>query len=209
MVHPVNSPAMIGSLLLNSWGNVAPAAVVPEARERAVRWNLPEVDRLTAGDRNGSAAAPTLQPDGGPFGRAIPTEQWQYEPKWDGFRCIVFRDGNEVELQSKSGRPMTGIPGIGRGPRGLKPVKVRARRRNRRPAGGAFSFDALLQRIHPAPSRVGKLATETPGADDPVRSTGRAGWTSAPRGPSIFVGEHWKRSTPNMAVATLDFASRR
>jgi len=88
---------------------------------------------------------------------------WQYEPKWDGFRCLLFRDGERVELQSKSGQSLTRyFPEL---------VDAAAALTARRfvldgeivvPHGRAFSFDALLQRIHPAASRVKKLAAETP-----------------------------------------------
>ena len=96
-------------------------------------------------------------------GRIPRGAEWQYEPKWDGFRCLAFRDGAKVELQSKSGRAMTRyFPEL---------VAALAHLRAKRfvldgeivvPSDGAFSFDALLQRIHPAPSRVRKLADETP-----------------------------------------------
>jgi ATP-dependent DNA ligase len=90
-------------------------------------------------------------------------EAWRYEPKWDGFRCLAFRDGDKVELQSKSGRPMSRyfpelVAAIGK----LKPRKFVLDGEIVVPADGGFSFDALLQRIHPAPSRIRKLAGETP-----------------------------------------------
>ena len=90
-------------------------------------------------------------------------EAWQYEPKWDGFRCLAFRDGPKLELQSKSGQPLTRyFPEVG----GLL-LKLKARRfvldgELAVPAGPAFSFDDLLQRIHPADSRVRNLAAEHP-----------------------------------------------
>ncbi|MGN6748260.1 MAG: ATP-dependent DNA ligase [Xanthobacteraceae bacterium] len=94
----------------------------------------------------------------------IPTgAAWRYEPKWDGFRCLAFRDGARVELQSKSGRSMSRffpelVAAIGK----LKPRKFVLDGEIVVPADGAFSFDALLQRIHPAPSRIRRLAAETP-----------------------------------------------
>jgi ATP-dependent DNA ligase len=89
--------------------------------------------------------------------------EWQYEPKWDGFRCLVFRDGKNVELRSKSGRPMTRyFPELVEAVRALKAPKFVLDGEIVVPTNGAFSFDALLQRIHPAPSRVQRLATETP-----------------------------------------------
>src|SRR5437016_7277051 len=85
---------------------------------------------------------------------AIPVgPEWQYEPKWDGFRCLVFRDGGNVELRSKSGRPMTRyFPELVAAVRALKPQKFVLDGEIVVPTNGAFSFDALLQRIHPAPS---------------------------------------------------------
>jgi ATP-dependent DNA ligase len=94
----------------------------------------------------------------------IPTgDDWQYEPKWDGFRCLVFRDGDKVELQSKSGQPLTRyFPELVEATRGFKAKKFVLDGEIVVPSDGAFSFDALLQRIHPAQSRVQRLAVETP-----------------------------------------------
>jgi ATP-dependent DNA ligase len=94
----------------------------------------------------------------------IPTGlEWQYEPKWDGFRCLVFRDGGKVELQSKSGQPLTRyFPDLVDAVLAVKAEKFVLDGEILVPSDGAFSFDALLQRIHPAPSRVQKLAHETP-----------------------------------------------
>ena len=97
-----------------------------------------------------------------------PGDAWQFEPKWDGFRCIVFRDGDEVELGSRNEKPLT---------RYFPEVCDAVRQSNlpqrvvldgeivipcRSGEGGGLDFDALLQRIHPAESRVRKLAEETP-----------------------------------------------
>jgi ATP-dependent DNA ligase len=88
---------------------------------------------------------------------------WQYEPKWDGFRCLTFRDGDRVELQSKSGRSMTRyFPELVEAIAKLQPKTFVLDAEIVVPTDGAFSFDALLQRIHPAASRVRKLANETP-----------------------------------------------
>lgn len=94
----------------------------------------------------------------------VPTgEGWQYEPKWDGFRCLAFRDGDEVYLQSKSAQPLTRYyPEIVDGLRGLKPARFALDGELVIPVNGALSFDDLLQRIHPAESRVRKLAAQTP-----------------------------------------------
>ena len=89
--------------------------------------------------------------------------EWHYEPKWDGFRCLAFRDGARVDLESKSQKPLTRyFPELA-----AALVKLRARRfvldgEIVIPAEGSLSFDHLLMRIHPAASRVLKLSKETP-----------------------------------------------
>jgi ATP-dependent DNA ligase len=94
----------------------------------------------------------------------IPTGSgWQYEPKWDGFRCLVFRNGRNVVLQSKAGRPLTRyFPDVVDAVLALKAETFVLDGEIVVPQNGAFSFDDLLQRIHPAASRVQKLAVETP-----------------------------------------------
>ena len=88
--------------------------------------------------------------------------EWQYEPKWDGFRCLVFRDGSKIELQSKSGQSLTRyFPELVEAVRSVKAATFVLDGEIVVPAGNAFSFDALLQRIHPARSRVEKLAAAT------------------------------------------------
>jgi ATP-dependent DNA ligase len=90
-------------------------------------------------------------------------KDWQYEPKWDGFRCLVFRDGSKVELQSKSGQSLTRyFPELAASIMTLKPKQFVLDGEIVVPQGKAFSFDNLLQRIHPAASRVKRLAAETP-----------------------------------------------
>jgi ATP-dependent DNA ligase len=89
--------------------------------------------------------------------------EWQYEPKWDGFRCLVFCDGKTVTLQSKSGKPLTRyFPDVVEAALALKADKFVLDGEIVVPEGKVFSFDALLQRIHPAASRIKKLAQETP-----------------------------------------------
>jgi len=90
-------------------------------------------------------------------------KNWQYEPKWDGFRCLVFRDGRKVELQSKSGQSLTRyFPELVSAVTALKAKRFVLDSEIVVPRGQAFSFDDLLQRIHPAESRVKRLAAETP-----------------------------------------------
>jgi ATP-dependent DNA ligase len=89
--------------------------------------------------------------------------EWQYEPKWDGFRCVVFREGKSVTLQSKSGKPLTRyFPDLVDMVRSIRADRFVLDGEIVVAAGKVFSFDALLQRIHPAESRVKKLAKETP-----------------------------------------------
>ena len=88
---------------------------------------------------------------------------WQYEPKWDGFRCLAFRDGDAVELQSKAGQPLARyFPEVVANLLALKAPRFVLDGEIVIPVGKRLSFDDLLQRIHPAESRVRKLAAETP-----------------------------------------------
>jgi ATP-dependent DNA ligase len=88
---------------------------------------------------------------------------WQYEPKWDGFRCIVFRDGDDIELQSKAGKPLGRyFPDVVESIRKLGAQKFVLDGEIVVPVGKALSFDELLQRVHPAESRVRKLAAANP-----------------------------------------------
>jgi ATP-dependent DNA ligase len=86
-----------------------------------------------------------------------------YEPKWDGFRCIVFRDGDEIELGSRNEKPLTRyFPEVVEAVRASLPERCVLDGEIVIVSGNALDFEALLQRIHPAASRVKKLAIETP-----------------------------------------------
>jgi ATP-dependent DNA ligase len=88
---------------------------------------------------------------------------WQYEPKWDGFRCLAFREGGEVALQSKAGQPLGRyFPEIASALGRLDTARYVLDGELVVPVAGALSFDALQQRIHPAASRVAMLAKRTP-----------------------------------------------
>lgn len=95
---------------------------------------------------------------------AIPRgAEWQYEPKWDGFRCLMSRRGRTVELQSKSGEDLGRyFPELITAALDLKATTFLLDGEIVVPNGKTFSFDDLLQRIHPAASRVKKLSQETP-----------------------------------------------
>src|SRR6188508_493379 len=89
--------------------------------------------------------------------------EWQYEPKWDGFRCLAFRDGEEVQLQSKTGQPMARFfPELVFALLALNAERFVVDGEIVIPSGKGVSFDDLLMRIHPAASRIRKLSRETP-----------------------------------------------
>ena len=86
-----------------------------------------------------------------------------YEPKWDGFRCIVFRDGDEVELGSRNERPLTRyFPEVVEAVKAALPERCVVDGEIVVPAGDRLHFETLLQRIHPAASRITLLAEQTP-----------------------------------------------
>jgi ATP-dependent DNA ligase len=88
---------------------------------------------------------------------------WLYEPKWDGFRCLAFRQGNEVILQSKAGQPLGRyFPEIVAALLALPARKFVLDGEIVIRSGAGLDFDALLQRIHPAASRIQRLSQETP-----------------------------------------------
>src|SRR3984893_330114 len=87
---------------------------------------------------------------------------WQFEPKWDGFRCLAFRAGNEVELRAKSGKPLARyFREMAAALRRLQPSRFVLDGELAIPVGETFSFEALQMRLHPAESRIKKLAAET------------------------------------------------
>jgi ATP-dependent DNA ligase len=95
---------------------------------------------------------------------AIPRgPEWQYEPKWDGFRCLLSRNAGSVALLSKSGEDLTRyFPELAEAALRLKATQFTLDGEIVVPNGKTFSFDNLLQRIHPAASRIKRLSQETP-----------------------------------------------
>jgi ATP-dependent DNA ligase len=90
-------------------------------------------------------------------------EGWQYEPKWDGFRCLARRDGEEVTLTSKSGKPLARyFPDVVEILKGTRSKYFLLDGELIIPVGDALSFEALQLRLHPAESRVRKLAAQSP-----------------------------------------------
>jgi ATP-dependent DNA ligase len=107
----------------------------------------------------------TLRPMEAKTADAIPDEggPWQYEPKWDGFRCLVFKDGQEVELRAKSGKPLSRyFPEVLESFRAVAPARFVLDSELVIEVDGRSSFEALQLRLHPAESRIRKLAAETP-----------------------------------------------
>src|SRR5581483_6017402 len=88
---------------------------------------------------------------------------WQYEPKWDGFRCLAFRDASRLDLMSKAAKPLTRyFPELATNLSSLKAQQFVLDGEIVIAEDGKLSFDALLMRIHPAASRIKKLSEATP-----------------------------------------------
>lgn len=88
---------------------------------------------------------------------------WQFEPKWDGFRCLAFRDGSAVELMSKSGKPLGRyFPEVVEAVAGLVEDRLVLDGELILPVGEVLSFADLQARLHPAASRIDRLSRETP-----------------------------------------------
>jgi ATP-dependent DNA ligase len=148
---------------------------------------------------------------------AIPHgRQWQYEPKWDGFRCLLSRDGSRVDLRSKSGEDLARyFPEVVAAALALKPARFTLDGEIVVPQGKSFSFDALLQRIHPAPSRVKKLSQETPAlylAFDLLATAGQkqlAEKSLSERRPALdaFAKANLKGSIFRLSPATTSYAT--
>ena len=149
---------------------------------------------------------------------ALPDDsgQWQYEPKWDGFRCLAFKAGDEVELRAKSGKPLGRyFPEVVAMLRDLKADAFVVDGEIAIEVEGFLSFDALQMRLHPAESRIRKLSAETPaklilfdmlaGADaslmDQPLSARRAALEALVRAEADS-GLELSRCTKNLATAT-------
>jgi ATP-dependent DNA ligase len=96
---------------------------------------------------------------------AVPEGDYLYEPKWDGFRCLVFRERDEVDLRSRNQRPLARyFPELVEALRGLGTECFALDGEIVVATASGFNFDALLRRLHPAASRVERLRDETPAA---------------------------------------------
>ena len=125
---------------------------------------------------------PPVSPMLAKLARDLPVGDYLYEPKWDGFRCIVFRDGDEIVLGSRNERPLTRyFPDVADAVRTQLPKRCVVDSEVVIAGPDGLDFDALSQRIHPAESRVAMLARTTPAAlvafdllaigDDDLRET--------------------------------------
>jgi ATP-dependent DNA ligase len=105
-----------------------------------------------------------LSPMEAKLAAALPTDAgWQFEPKWDGFRCLAFRHGAEVELMSKSGKSLARFfPEVVALVAGMSADRFVLDGELIIPIGDVLSFAALQARLHPAESRIAKLSLETP-----------------------------------------------
>jgi len=122
--------------------------------------------------------AKTAEPESGPFqlplstppmeahsAEALPSDEdaWIYEPKWDGFRCLAFKAGDAVDLRAKSGKPLGRyFPEVVALLRDVKVKEFVIDGELVVEIDGRIAFDALQMRLHPAESRIRKLAAETP-----------------------------------------------
>jgi ATP-dependent DNA ligase len=109
---------------------------------------------------------PPIKPALARAAKELPTgEDWRFEPKWDGFRTIIFRDGDDVYLQSRNGKPMNRyFPEIIPQVLALPDERIVVDGELILVVDGIQEFDLLGQRIHPAKSRVDMLAEQTPAA---------------------------------------------
>jgi ATP-dependent DNA ligase len=114
----------------------------------------------------GLALSPPVLPQLARSAAELPEgEQWRYEPKWDGFRTVVFRDGGDVRLQSRNGKPMNRyFPEVVEQVLTMDADRLVLDGELIVVVDGVQEFDRLSQRIHPAKSRVELLAHETPAA---------------------------------------------
>jgi ATP-dependent DNA ligase len=109
-----------------------------------------------------ATVTPPLEPMLGRLARELPRGGYLYEPKWDGFRCLAFREGPEVDLRSRHGRPLARyfpelVEALGElaGSFVLDGEVLVLR-------DGELDFEALMRRLHPAERRVERLRAETP-----------------------------------------------
>src|SRR5688572_21223335 len=139
-------------------------SVCPMARKRVTDGAVASEALASSFPRLNLPIAPPFPPMEAATADQLPTgSEWAYEPKWDGFRCLAFRDGDTLALQSKAGQPLGRyFPEL---VSALKALPTRSFVLDGEIViidGQQLAFDDLLQRIHPAESRILKLAAELP-----------------------------------------------
>jgi ATP-dependent DNA ligase len=115
----------------------------------------------------GLGVPPTLAPMEALLVAELPKDAlgWQFEPKWDGFRCLAFRAGSEVQIKAKSGKSLSRFfPEVLANLLALPQATFVLDGELVIAVDGELSFDALQMRLHPAQSRIDRLAQETPAA---------------------------------------------
>ena len=112
----------------------------------------------------GLAVPLSLEPMEARSAAALPAgDGWQFEPKWDGFRCLAFKAGGAVEIKAKSGKSLARFfPEVVAMLRALGSERLVLDGELVLPVDGTLSFDALQLRLHPAESRIARLSRETP-----------------------------------------------
>lgn len=152
--------------------------------------------------------APDIEPMEAKSVAALPADTgWQFEPKWDGFRCVAWRSGQAVHLHAKSGKPLSRyFPEVIQALRSLPPRHFVLDGELCIPAGNSFSFDALQMRLHPADSRIRKLARETPAVlvlFDMLMTSAERSLLDAPLGERRTELEAFCKTLPKSAVLRL------
>ncbi|MFL5839981.1 MAG: ATP-dependent DNA ligase [Thermoleophilaceae bacterium] len=110
-----------------------------------------------------STLAPPLAPMLAKLARELPTGDYVYEPKWDGFRCLAFRNGDDVDLRSRNDRPFARyFPELVDALKHLRPERFVLDGELIVSSEDHFDFNALMARLHPAASRAAELALSTP-----------------------------------------------
>ena len=163
---------------------------------------------------------------------AIPLgDTWLYEPKWDGFRALIFKDGDELYIQSRDTKPLNRyFPELEAPLRAELPERCVLDGEIVIATGGVLDFDALLLRIHPAASRVAMLAASSPSSfvawdllalgDEDLRATpqeerrARLEISSATRSPRFIsrpspTTRRWRRTGSSASRAPVSTASWR
>jgi ATP-dependent DNA ligase len=139
--------------------------ILEELRARTNLWSQFHLAILSPGKmQQKTLLKPSVPPMEARLVEEIPAgEGWQYEPKWDGFRCLAFRDGEQIYLQSKAGQPLARyFPDVVDALASLPEQQFVLDGELVVPVSGVLSFDELQLRLHPAASRVQKLAKAHP-----------------------------------------------